>query len=213
MGTVTDTRSGKKNGDGYVYHRSDCGYPFVRRYGCGGDCLMSVCGIHLFENVNLTGKYTTSNFAVPQCKGFPGVNYMPDYCDNMNKDILYNQECIRYQKERAPKGLTFSDIIWYFDVESKAKNFGDVIEETNKNKLDSFRSSFKEFKAKSNKNWTESELWSIYRLVNKSDDLFTCNNGVANCNKNSISAEFCNNTCWPGNDNEECVDEGDSVIQ
>ena len=33
-----------KNGDGIVYHRSDCGDDYVRMYGGGGDCSGSACG-------------------------------------------------------------------------------------------------------------------------------------------------------------------------
>ena len=32
------------NGDGLVYHRSDCGYPNVRFYGAGGRWRGSICG-------------------------------------------------------------------------------------------------------------------------------------------------------------------------
>ena len=34
----------EKNGDGIVYHRSDCSYPGHRMYGAGGDWPGSVCG-------------------------------------------------------------------------------------------------------------------------------------------------------------------------
>jgi hypothetical protein len=33
-----------KNGDGIVYHRSDCGEDNVRMYGAGGDLPGSMCG-------------------------------------------------------------------------------------------------------------------------------------------------------------------------
>ena len=41
--TNIETRA-DKNGDGLVYHRSDCGYPRVRVYGGGGDWSGSYCG-------------------------------------------------------------------------------------------------------------------------------------------------------------------------
>lgn len=42
-GTITRSE-GTKNGDGLVYHRSDCGYPNVRMYGFGGDGPGTACG-------------------------------------------------------------------------------------------------------------------------------------------------------------------------
>ena len=41
--TNIETRA-DKNGDGLVYHRSDCGYPRHRVYGAGGDWAGSLCG-------------------------------------------------------------------------------------------------------------------------------------------------------------------------
>ena len=35
-----------KNGDGIVYHCSDCGENYVRYYGFGGDGPCSACGTH-----------------------------------------------------------------------------------------------------------------------------------------------------------------------
>jgi hypothetical protein len=48
----------QKNGDGIVYHRSDCsgwgdvssGNGYVRFYGCGGDADGSICGTWLLED-------------------------------------------------------------------------------------------------------------------------------------------------------------------
>ena len=37
------TSKAARNGDGIVYNKSDCGYPNVRMYGCGGDCMPLTC--------------------------------------------------------------------------------------------------------------------------------------------------------------------------
>ncbi len=50
-----------KNGDGFVYHRSDCGYPNVRLYGCGGDCPGSNCGYWVSTIKTRSFSYYESN--------------------------------------------------------------------------------------------------------------------------------------------------------
>jgi len=51
------------NGDGFVYHRSDCGYPNVRMYGAGGRWDGSNCGYWVDTNKNRLGWYYESNGA------------------------------------------------------------------------------------------------------------------------------------------------------
>ena len=36
-----------RNGIGFVYHRSDCGYPYYRAYGFGGEARGLSCWLHL----------------------------------------------------------------------------------------------------------------------------------------------------------------------
>jgi hypothetical protein len=42
----------RRNGDGFVFHRSDCGYPNVRMYSFGGDGPGSACGYWLDTRQN-----------------------------------------------------------------------------------------------------------------------------------------------------------------
>ena len=52
-----------------VYNRSDCSYPYVKSYGCGGGCLESSCRNHIFPDAWLSGQYTTTQAVFPGCKG------------------------------------------------------------------------------------------------------------------------------------------------
>jgi hypothetical protein len=49
-----------RNGGGFVYHRSNCGYPNVRFYCCGGDGPGSGCG-YWVRNDRTTGGYRESD--------------------------------------------------------------------------------------------------------------------------------------------------------
>ena len=67
--TNIETRAAK-NGDGIVYHPSNCGYPNVRFYGFGGDASGSKCGIWgvgpvlsiIIWYANSPGNYNDNNY-------------------------------------------------------------------------------------------------------------------------------------------------------
>jgi hypothetical protein len=54
-----------KNGDGVVYNPSDCGFPNVRWYGCGGDCAPSACGNHFLNRAQLEFIWVKKDFNIP----------------------------------------------------------------------------------------------------------------------------------------------------
>lgn len=60
---------GKKNGDGSVYNRSDCSYPNVRIYGCGGNCAPGVCDNYTIIDSIANGKKTQDSLYLPECPG------------------------------------------------------------------------------------------------------------------------------------------------
>jgi hypothetical protein len=57
-----------RNGGGFVFHRSNCGYPNVRMYCCGGDGPSSACGYW----VDTLTPYSIRcrNYNDPVCEGY-----------------------------------------------------------------------------------------------------------------------------------------------
>jgi hypothetical protein len=84
----TQQQSIERNGHGLVYRRSDCGYPNVRVYGCGGTCGGSTCGKWLSSSYAKAryGKYGVENFnqldVVWYADGPPGIY-------NENGEVFY----------------------------------------------------------------------------------------------------------------------------
>jgi len=57
-----------QNGLGVVYHRSNCGYPNVRKYLCGGNCGL-YCNNHLLgATASFAGRYTSDKVIFPACE-------------------------------------------------------------------------------------------------------------------------------------------------
>ena len=48
-----------RNGIGFVYHRSDCGYPYYRVYGFGGEARGLRCELHLESGIDSIDYYKT----------------------------------------------------------------------------------------------------------------------------------------------------------
>ena len=138
-------------GGGFVYNRSDCGYPYVRQYPFGGmpGVKGSKCGDHLFSIIELSGKYTSTKAVFPDCK-------------------------------TAADGLSFADIIWYGVVrQPNPRDLNQTILQTFQDKVDSKNAGNMEYLAKRYWDWSERDLRDFKDYVNgnsieNGEDRFIC---------------------------------------
>ena len=102
------------NGDGIVYHRSDCGYPNVRFYGAGGRWGGSGCGYWL-SHVQVWSKEVK-------------VGDITEDVQYSQLDVIWYGDAEKYSLVKTAKnkyyGILGSDHNWTFDeIRNIAKDF------------------------------------------------------------------------------------------
>lgn len=71
----------KRNGDGIVFHHSDCGYPNVRMYSFGGDGPGSACSGIWLQNINVYQGEVATNIDGNVPSGYTGIKVDLSYTD------------------------------------------------------------------------------------------------------------------------------------
>lgn len=109
--TTQPPETARRNGNNFVYHRSDCGYPNVRMYSSGGDGPGSACGYWVDTLLQLSA-------------GSPVTK--PNLFN-----LIYTKLVTNGTMENNVIGLTHADLVWYGVPPSARSN---ILQRTASNK-------------------------------------------------------------------------------